>query len=428
MNSLKVDSGVESEENSGYQSDEDSVKNKVIEILSTKLESPNTSQNSSDDQSTRFFDSKLSYILPAYTHNVLDDVVAFTFHVKNTEPDSVKVEKVDSNVYIKFTSIGSGFVPVHYAAIIKFVEEIKFNNVTGEAWDNNVILQLELLGDAPQKFQIGLNEDKMVNEEFDMSHVTENIKGIGESPKSNSDAILSVVEVTNSGNETNIVVSSNTNDDESALGEKSTESSTIKHKEIVWANVENSESGAKSILRKPMIRSFSESSTVRFNKVIARQFYRYNSSIEGQKKKNQRKKSKKRVQERRKSESEAEDEVTNSMKTSKTKLKSALKQRRDSGLADTSDAEATEERQTTPEAESYDSSHDISQNSKVLTKPTNWKSDEYNDEVFEQNKKTGLISGDTIKHNTDFYNPDKLNKGKYLEVSFKNDLIFDLDM
>ncbi|KAL4718762.1 hypothetical protein ACJJTC_019265 [Scirpophaga incertulas] len=317
MNSLKVDSGVESEENSGYQSDEDSVKNKVIEILSTKLESPNTSQNSSDDQSTRFFDSKLSYILPAYTHNVLDDVVAFTFHVKNTEPDSVKVEKVDSNVYIKFTSIGSGFVPVHYAAIIKFVEEIKFNNVTGEAWDNNVILQLELLGDAPQKFQIGLNEDKMVNEEFDMSHVTENIKGIGESPKSNSDAILSVVEVTNSGNETNIVVSSNTNDDESALGEKSTESSTIKHKEIVWANVENSESGAKSILRKPMIRSFSESSvgdvassmdyissdcipeenslkkTVRFNKVIARQFYRYNSSIEGQKKKNQRKKSKK---------------------------------------------------------------------------------------------------------------------------------------
>ncbi|KAL4714141.1 hypothetical protein ACJJTC_008495 [Scirpophaga incertulas] len=116
------------------------------------------------------------------------------------------------------------------------------------------------------------------------------------------------------------------------------------------------------------------------------------------------------------------------MKTSKTKLKSALKQRRDSGLADTSDAEATEERQTTPEAESYDSSHDISQNSKVLTKPTNWKSDEYNDEVFEQNKKTGLITGDTIKHNTDFYNPDKLNKGKYLEVSFKNDLIFDLDM
>lgn len=38
---------------------------------------------------------------------------------------------------------------------------------------------------------------------------------------------------------------------------------------------------------------------------------RYNSSIEGQKKKNQRKKSKKRSLERRKSESEAEEDMNN---------------------------------------------------------------------------------------------------------------------
>lgn len=35
---------------------------------------------------------------------------------------------------------------------------------------------------------------------------------------------------------------------------------------------------------------------------------------------------------------------------------------------------------------------------------------------------------DNIKHNTDLYNPDNLNKGHYQEVQFKNDLIFDLDM
>lgn len=40
-------------------------------------------------------------------------------------------------------------------------------------------------------------------------------------------------------------------------------------------------------------------------------YFRYNSSIEGQKKKNQRKKSKKRNQEQRRSESEAEDDVFN---------------------------------------------------------------------------------------------------------------------
>lgn len=45
--------------------------------------------------------------------------------------------------------------------------------------------------------------------------------------------------------------------------------------------------------------------------------FRYNSSIEGQKKKNQRKKSKKRSQDRRKSESEAEDEISNSSQVNK---------------------------------------------------------------------------------------------------------------
>lgn len=38
------------------------------------------------------------------------------------------------------------------------------------------------------------------------------------------------------------------------------------------------------------------------------------------------------------------------------------------------------------------------------------------------------INCDNIKHNTNLYDPTKLNKGHYLEVKFKNDLIFDLDM
>lgn len=43
-------------------------------------------------------------------------------------------------------------------------------------------------------------------------------------------------------------------------------------------------------------------------------------------------------------------------------------------------------------------------------------------------KSLKTLTCDDIKHNTDLYNPDKLNKGQYLEVKFKNDLIFDLDM
>ncbi|CAH2074196.1 unnamed protein product, partial [Iphiclides podalirius] len=187
--------------------------------------------------------------------------------------------------------------------------------------------------------------------------------------------------------------------------------------------------------------------TVRFNDVIARQFYRYNSSIEGQKKKNQRKKSKKRSQERHRSESEAEDENINSVQASKPRLKSVLKLRRDSGLADTSDAE-NECRNLQSDSElSYDNTCyekmkdvDINANSKENSplkmtdkngngskkfEPHKWKP---KIETTSTKKEMNPVTCDNIKHNTEFYNPENLNKGQYQEVMFKNDLIFDLDM
>ncbi|CAG5012571.1 unnamed protein product [Parnassius apollo] len=188
--------------------------------------------------------------------------------------------------------------------------------------------------------------------------------------------------------------------------------------------------------------------TVRFNDVIARQFYRYNSSIEGQKKKNQRKKSKKRSQERRKSESEAEEETNISFKTSKPRLKSVLKQRRDSGLADTSDAEAECKNLRSDSEISCDNGCSnkknredaINKNSKECSQ-NNMDKNGNSSNKFEQHlskskkqttteikKPLNPVTCDNIKHNTDLYNPDKLNKGQYQEVDFKNDLIFDLDM
>jgi hypothetical protein len=128
----------------------------------------------------------------------------------------------------------------------------------------------------------------------------------------------------------------------------------------------------------------------------------------------------------------------------KPRLKSALKLRRDSGLADTSDAET--ENRNGPDSECYDidnvndkQSHDndVKANSVLnivgkkqkYREPTLWKSDD-DDEVFKNKEKikSKPVTCDNIKHNTDLYNPDKLNKGQYLEVAFKNDLIFDLDM
>lgn len=293
INSLRVDSGVESEENSGSQSDEDYSPSKLVTELSSTLTEPcaeSKPDNVVHDNSGTFLDPSLGYMLPTYTHNVLDDIVAFTFHVKNTEPDSVQVKNEGHEIYIKFTSIGSGFVPVHYAALITFESDVKFDNVSGEAWDNNVILQLELSGNVPQKFNIGLTKDSMSCEYFDVSQVK---KTKPDDKDLETEEVNPVVEVTNLGTETNIVVSSNHDEeyDEDDFDPAETE--------VMFTDSLMCENGAKSILRKPnMMRSFSESSvgdvassmdyissdcipeesslkkTVRFNDVIARQFYR----------------------------------------------------------------------------------------------------------------------------------------------------------
>lgn len=64
--------------------------------------------------------------------------------------------------------------------------------------------------------------------------------------------------------------------------------------------------------------------------------------------------------------------------------------------------------------------------------PVIWEAESASEPVKTKNpdkpEKSEPITCEKIKHNTDLYNPEKLNKGQYLEVAFKNDLIFDLDM
>lgn len=304
--SSKIDSGVESEENSGYHSDEGNPRENLIVELSSVPVEPTGQQVQLPDSTFKtetFLYPSLGYSLPPYTHNVLDDVIAFTFHVKNTDPESLVVKKDGNRIFLKFTSIGSGFVPVHYAAILAYDEYVTFENVSGEAWDNNVILQMELIGEAPQKFKIGLCEDSMSSEEFDVSEIKKisKVLDITNSIAAEEEEQSPVVEVTNLGSETNIVVSSN-NIDELDEDDDDIDSPIPKDEdnkgEMVWTDAGKTVNGAKGTLRKPpTMRSFSESSvdvassmdyissdcipeesslkkTVRFNDVIARQFYR----------------------------------------------------------------------------------------------------------------------------------------------------------
>lgn len=289
---LKRDSGVESEDNSNSEEESCKKENLIEEItLSDNKPSPTLTQETQmSEVNEDFLLPNIGFTFPPYTYNALDDVIAFTFHIKNTETDSVKVKNVENKIYIKFTSIGSGFVPIHYAAVIVFEEGINFESVTGEAWDNNVILQLETTGSVTEKFKIGLNENDLKTEYFDVSKIKKPSKlEEVEHVATYEDVISPVVEVTNLARETNILVSSTPHN---------ADTEEEHEKDIVWIESKSSEIGAKSILRKPMTRSYSESSfgdvassmdyissdcipeesslkkTVRFSDVIAKQFYR----------------------------------------------------------------------------------------------------------------------------------------------------------
>lgn len=132
------------------------------------------------------------------------------------------------------------------------------------------------------------------------------------------------------------------------------------------------------------------------------------------------------------------------MQSSKPKLNPDIKLRRDSGLADTSDAD-TDQKHTPEysETEKYfpQENHQpdnakksvldiVDNNGNAKSEPIIWESECKTSEKpqSEMDNVESSTTCDNIKHNTDLYNPENLNKGHYLEVQFKNDLIFDLDM
>lgn len=96
----------------------------------------------------RFLDSTISYACPTFTCNQLDNTVAFTIHIKNIDPTTVSYLNEGANIYLKFSTLGKGYFNLYYALFIKLLagdanSSVTIENVSAEAWDNNLILQLE---------------------------------------------------------------------------------------------------------------------------------------------------------------------------------------------------------------------------------------------------------------------------------------------
>lgn len=98
-----------------------------------------------------FLDSSTAYLLPPFTYNRVKNTVALTLHVKNAAPDSVQLAHEKSSVEIKFTSIGAGHFPISYGFYFGIPSQAgTIKDARAEAWDNNVIIQLDF--DALKSF------------------------------------------------------------------------------------------------------------------------------------------------------------------------------------------------------------------------------------------------------------------------------------
>lgn len=122
---------------------------------------------STQQQDQVFIDANIDYVLPNFTFNHIDDILAFTLHVKNVDPASIAIDRKDllNVALIKFTSIGSGFFPIHYSFCVKFPSQHTsiFRDITAEAWDNNIIFQFELNNYDFSSYEVGLNEMQLQN-------------------------------------------------------------------------------------------------------------------------------------------------------------------------------------------------------------------------------------------------------------------------
>ncbi|XP_012214788.1 protein kintoun [Linepithema humile] len=311
-----------------------------------------------------FMIPSIKYNLPAYACNIYNNQLAVTINVKNVNSETIRHKILDNNagIHILLTSVGAGFFPQYYSLCLKIGDGyIKPETLTIEPWDNNVVFSVTVkdIENITQYF-IGVDTEFMEGRDLPtVASFTSKFKELMMSPEDESQ-MERQISVQPQGNSVVIDIRSSQqdSDDDEEHDEEEQEDVRItlrqKTERIIEKARSVSESSgdelasnssctrhSKGILKSQRSRNFSRSmsessadenslpasctdyhydsihdvnsesdccslkKTVRFNDVVSRQLFRSNSSILGQRKKNQRKlRNKKRAHERRMSESE----------------------------------------------------------------------------------------------------------------------------
>lgn len=90
----------------------------------------------------------IDHILPNFSLNNVDNLVAVVLHVKNAESNSIEQSMISDHhgIKVSFSSLGGGLFPQLYGLCMVFPDDvcIEPGSLTVEAWDNNVVAQFSL--------------------------------------------------------------------------------------------------------------------------------------------------------------------------------------------------------------------------------------------------------------------------------------------
>lgn len=156
-------------EDSGIESDHQQMNGKNCDEMES-ISSSDSPTLELTEKLESFLDDSTDYVLPSFTFNQIDEILAFTLHVKNVDPSTIVIDRKDllNTAHIKFSSIGAGFFPIHYSFCVKFPSQHVgvFREISAEAWDNNVIFQFELNNYDFPLYEAGLSDKDLVSYEI----------------------------------------------------------------------------------------------------------------------------------------------------------------------------------------------------------------------------------------------------------------------
>ena len=233
---LREDSGIESDHVStnGITHDEQESNS------SNDVVPENDSETTGSLDGGDFLEDSIDYILPSFNFNQVDELMAFTLHVKNVDPSSIEIQRTDADnmAVIKFSSIGSGFYPIWYSFCAKFPAKNSeiFKDISAEAWDNNVIVQFELNDFDFNEYLAGRNADTLVSYDALLktpmktssdNEIINESYNVDVSIESESEIVLTVTPIKNDNEETEEVVAETKTDEIKTLKDQITSNDEV---------------------------------------------------------------------------------------------------------------------------------------------------------------------------------------------------------